>query len=499
MFQKKVNLRLGKRATKAESETLGSRNPLSHGKHAAPSSRSPFRRHFSKRKQQSTSDTCDIGNLVSFDARSRAEQRASLRVKNHASRRVRKPRTWALPIVVVLLVVIVGAGIGAGYGFYAISVRSNEAIQSGDIKQALTPPKNKNASIVLLNVTLPQETYTGLPDHTSLLALLRVDAKQQTFRIITLPYFAYLKGRQDNSLARAAQRGDDALIRAVTIMTGVPVNHYMSISGPQFAELVDTLGGISATLPKDVDDPFAGWRFLHAGEQTLDGYDALVWARATNFPKALQTQAENQAMLVKALFKRLCDQTNGRSIGQSVDALQKYVRSDMPSNDIRTMVEAAASVDASYWEAHSLPGETVGELNPQAPQSAFVVYEKQTNQLVNCFLADAHPGKSAEARSDVDVSSFSIEIQNGTSKAGLAKDVGDYLMSRNCSVVTVGNAEQPIYKETLVVYQPAFQDEANTVVSLLGFGRSVKNVGYYTMNSSVLVIVGSDNEQLPRK
>lgn len=499
MFQKKFNLRLGKRATKAESETLGSRNPLSHGTHAAPSSHSYFRRHFSKRKQQSTSDTCDIGNLVSFDARSRAEQRASLRVKKHATRRVRSSHARSFVVAFLLIIVIIGAGIGAGYGFYTISVRSNEAIQSGAIKQALTPQKNKHVATVLLNVTLPQETYTGLPSHTSMLALARFDTNQQTFRILSLPYFAYLKGRQDNSLARAAERGDDALIRAVTIMTGVPVNHYISVSGNQFAALVDNLGGLSATLPKDIDDPFAGWRFLHAGEQTLDGYDALVWARATNFPKALYTQAENQALLVKSLFARLCDQTNGHTIGQSVDTLQKYIRSDMSSNAIRTMLDAVAGVDMSTWEVSALPGETVGELRTSGPQSAFVVSEKNTTQMVNSFLDDARAEKTPETHNTVDVSSFSLEVQNGTSKAGLAKEVGDYLTSCGCVVVSVGNAQQPIFKETLVVYQPQYEDAAKAVVSLLGFGRSVKNVGYYTMHSSVLVILGSDNQKLPQK
>ena len=66
-------------------------------------------------------------------------------------------------------------------------------------------------------------------------------------------------------------------------------------------------------------------------------------------------------------------------------------------------------------------------------------------------------------------------------------------------MVSVGNAQQPIFKETLVVYQPQYEDAAKAVVSLLGFGRSVKNVGYYTMHSSVLVILGSDNQKLPQK
>ena len=50
-----------------------------------------------------------------------------------------------------------------------------------------------------------------------------------------------------------------------------------------------------------------------------------------------------------------------------------------------------------------------------------------------------------------------------------------------------------MYTETLVVYQDDdFADEAEAVVSALGFGRAIPSAGFYTFETDILVVLGTD-------
>ena len=57
----------------------------------------------------------------------------------------------------------------------------------------------------------------------------------------------------------------------------------------------------------------------------------------------------------------------------------------------------------------------------------------------------------------------------------------------------MGNAEQQIYNETLVVYRGADgPSRAQAVINALGIGRAIDGEVYYKMSTDVLVIIGGD-------
>ena len=51
---------------------------------------------------------------------------------------------------------------------------------------------------------------------------------------------------------------------------------------------------------------------------------------------------------------------------------------------------------------------------------------------------------------------------------------------------------QQVFEETLVVYSTGHEDQAKAIVERMGFGRAVKDVGYYTYTGDVLVVIGGD-------
>ena len=77
----------------------------------------------------------------------------------------------------------------------------------------------------------------------------------------------------------------------------------------------------------------------------------------------------------------------------------------------------------------------------------------------------------------------------GPEVTGAAAEV---LKAAGFDVGEVGNAEQQVYSETLVVYKDNGIQQAQAVIDAIGIGRAVYASYYYEFEADVLVIIGSD-------
>ena len=72
--------------------------------------------------------------------------------------------------------------------------------------------------------------------------------------------------------------GPACTIQTVEQLTGVLVDHYVTVDFNGFVDMVDAVGGVEVCIPKDVDDP-AHNIYFDAGTQTLEGRQALNYVR----------------------------------------------------------------------------------------------------------------------------------------------------------------------------------------------------------------------------
>jgi LCP family protein required for cell wall assembly len=85
----------------------------------------------------------------------------------------------------------------------------------------------------------------------------------------------------------AYNRGPANLVRTVQNNLDVPVNHYMEVGFGSFVGLVDAIGGVTINFPNPVFDPGSGLNVTTAGDVTLDGQQALAYARARNYTEVI--------------------------------------------------------------------------------------------------------------------------------------------------------------------------------------------------------------------
>jgi LCP family protein required for cell wall assembly len=109
-------------------------------------------------------------------------------------------------------------------------------------------------------------------------------------------------GRQVKLNAAYAEDGPELLVRTVEANTGLRIDHYVEIGFAGFANIVDAVGGVEITIPKGgMKDTKSGADF-EAGEQTLDGEQALAFVR-TRYALAASDldRTKNQQKFLSAL------------------------------------------------------------------------------------------------------------------------------------------------------------------------------------------------------
>jgi LCP family protein required for cell wall assembly len=125
-------------------------------------------------------------------------------------------------------------------------------------------------------VSLPRDSYVPIPGHGS-----------------------------DKINAAYAFGGPRLLAETVQNVTGLRIDHFMTIGFGGFVRVVDAIGGVRLCLKAPLVDPAAGLH-LHKGCQSLDGAEALGFVRSRhNFATQDLQRIQNQRLFLRALLRKL--------------------------------------------------------------------------------------------------------------------------------------------------------------------------------------------------
>ncbi|MGN6794234.1 MAG: LCP family protein [Streptosporangiaceae bacterium] len=125
-------------------------------------------------------------------------------------------------------------------------------------------------------ISLPRDSYVPIPGHGS-----------------------------DKINAAYAYGGPRLLAETVQNVTGLRIDHFMSIGFGGFVRVVDAIGGVRMCLKQPIVDRAAGLH-LHKGCQTLDGAEALGFVRTRHtFATQDLQRIQNQRIFLRALLRKL--------------------------------------------------------------------------------------------------------------------------------------------------------------------------------------------------
>ena len=326
-----------------------------------------------------------------------------------------------------------------------------------------------------------------------------------------------IEGYGKNKINAAHALGGPALtVKTVSKFAGVPISHYAEIDFDGFKAAVDALGGIDVNVPVEIDDPMAGG-YVPAGEQTLNGDQALILCRARHAYDEIGAgdfyRAANQRMVMGAVAKKLLASDVG-TIASTVTSLCDYIDTDMNVTDIISVASAMRGMDTA--------ANIYSSMNPTiSTYENGVWYEYSNNEAWRAMMKRVDAGETptvdaADSANDGGVidgsisgeyvaqsvlsgggseshADVEIEVRNGSGIGGVAAEASSVLTNSGYNVTTVGDAESYDYATTLVVYDAdGNADTAQAIAKAIGGAKVVRNDGTYSVDGTYLVVVGSD-------
>jgi LCP family protein required for cell wall assembly len=209
---------------------------------------------------------------------------------------------FAIALVVVALIAALGVYSGKQYERREFNKSRTIYITNGILKK--TKP-GKPANYLLIGSdsrageSLSDVSHFGAPDvagGSDVMMVLHVEPASKTGVLVSFPrdLVVTIPGHGTGLLnSTYTLGGPDLVLRTLETDFGLTINHYLEVGFKGFRDVVNAIGHIHIWFPTPAHDPYSGLEALKAGCASLNGDQALAYARSRHYyvPDNLQNPA----------------------------------------------------------------------------------------------------------------------------------------------------------------------------------------------------------------
>ena len=321
--------------------------------------------------------------------------------------------------------------------------------------------------------------------------LVHLDQATGEARLLSIPrdLWVDIPGNGEGKINAAYSYGGPSLmVQTIRENLGIDVNHYVEVDFLGFIAMVDELGGVEMSFPYPARDAKSGLS-VEAGSQTLDGEQALAYARSRRYEEYQDDRwlsvdasdlgrTQRQQEVVRAILTELKSPGSIAEAGDIAGSMARHMTIDATLAD--------SSVASLAWDFRSLvTGSIDGQTLPvygDTINGASVVRaaEPEAAATIDGFLSGVMTVESAPLR---------IQVLNGNGVAGAASAMSERLAESGFEVAGVGNADDKDYATTTILV-PDGSMAGDQIVGQIGFG--VVQIGTVDNGYDAVVIVGAD-------
>ena len=414
----------------------------------------------------------------------------------------RRKRRKRILVVVVVVVLLLAFAVGVGAFVYLRNVGANLALRDSDAQEALSATKAGEPYYVLMSTDLGAVAVPLESAGPDMVLLARVDADAGKVSLVNIPYNLYVSTTDNRRmpLGVLGSESDKMLIEAVERFAEIDISHFVKLDEKGLAGMVDALGGIQLELGEEIDDPHAGNEYIPSGTQTLNGAQALALLRSENLRLGEQARLENQLTFTAEMLARVFESNGTLGFAARLDSIGSFFQTDYSTNELVSLADKLKGITASSIARASVPGYTQADTSAGTSTEVkrYVASADNMHMLIEGIEKGEVPSFDDKPdTSGIDPASFTIQIQNGANISGAASSMRASLEAKGFVVTDIGNTEQAVYTETLVIAKGdnAYLN-AQKVIDALGMGRMVEMAYYYEFDDDVLIIIGSDFKPL---
>ncbi len=209
------------------------------------------------------------------------------------------------------------------------------------------------------------DSLDGLSDT---IMLLRFDPQTQRTIVLGIPRDTKIERDgfgTEKINAVDSQSGPAAAAQAVSkVLGGVAIDRYIRVNNMGVGKLVDALGGVTLTVPKDIkyqDDSQHFYVNLKAGRQHLDGEKLLGFLRYRNDANGDIGRMQRQQIAVKALTEQSLNPMTVARIPQIFSVIQSHVDTNLSVEELLALGGFALHSGKSKMQMLMMPGDYNGD------------------------------------------------------------------------------------------------------------------------------------------
>ncbi len=310
---------------------------------------------------------------------------------------------------------------------------------------------------------------------TDSIMLVSIDPVAKTAALLSIPrdLWVELPNGQMDSINQANYIGDlyeipgggpGYAMQTVRHNLGVSVDYYVRMDFTAFTTIIDAIGGIEINNPTDINDqayPDGSYGFdpfvLPAGRHTLNGYDALRYARTRHDDSDIN-RAQRQQQVVMAVRDKILSAgslpaliTQAPSIYSTLNesiqtnlTLDQLIALALLAQDIEDQNIRRGVIDFGYVENY---------ITPEGRQVLIPLRDEIRQLRDELFTIDAAIAPSEDFVDPARLQSEAavIQVLNGSGIQGLAGTTRDWLAAQGIAVIDPGNADRVDYTGAVIL------------------------------------------------
>jgi LCP family protein required for cell wall assembly len=236
------------------------------------------------------------------------------------------------------------------------------------------------------------DARTGNPDNVNADALHIAGINTKTMKggILNFPRDSYVtipgygSGRINEALHAG---GPELVVETLESITGIRIDYWVIVGFEDFRNIMNGLGGVKMTIPKDVYDPIGSGANLEAGMQHLTAEEALSYVRTRKvFPNGDIDRTTHQSDFLLALLKKLRRQVefNPTSLFRWTAIARRFSRFDLSASEMFRL-----GVLASQVEPDDVGNVTVPVSYGMVGAASVVFISPEAKEIYERFAEDA--------------------------------------------------------------------------------------------------------------
>lgn len=200
--------------------------------------------------------------------------------------------------------------------------------ETADVLDDITLPNNKNVyNILLIGVDRRDKSWNGNSDSMILMSVNK-DTKKIHMTSFMRDLYAAIPGKGVHKLnAACAYGGGPLVVKTIEDNYKIPIDNYASVDFDSMIDIVDLVGGVSIDISEDEmrvandyikemcklkNEDASKHALTQSGEQLMDGYQAVAYARIRYVGNADYQRTERQ----REVLSKIIEKSKGLNISQ---------------------------------------------------------------------------------------------------------------------------------------------------------------------------------------